>query len=77
MRLNRRRKETLMGRKIVIGLLLVGAVAGFAAGFRGLAYHRGAHWARHAEFERHVADVCVEAAQRTLSKGAGAAAPPP
>ena len=50
-----------MKRKILIGLLALGTVGGYASGF-ACARHR-AH-ERHDSFERHVADLCVSAAKR-------------
>jgi hypothetical protein len=41
-------------------LLVVGAVAGFGSGFHSLARH---HEHRREDFERHVAQICVDAAQ--------------
>ena len=57
-----------MRRRILIGLLALGALGGFAAGFARLACHRydGGH-GRHEAFERHVADVCADAALRATS----------
>ncbi|MFZ5895729.1 MAG: hypothetical protein ACOY0T_32025 [Myxococcota bacterium] len=60
-----------MRRKFWAVLLGIGAIAGFAAGFRSL-HHMGyspcgCGWgpgARRANFEAHVADVCTEAAER-------------
>jgi hypothetical protein len=46
-----------MKRKLLIVLLSIGTVAGFAS---GIAHHR---W-RTQHFERHVADVCADAARR-------------
>jgi hypothetical protein len=54
-----------MRRKLLIAVLAFGTVAGFGSGFFSLA--RGGcrnHHERRAAFERHVADVCVEAANR-------------
>ena len=48
-------------RKILIGVLAAGTVLGFGAGFASLK-HRS--HARRAHFERHVAQVCVDAARR-------------
>lgn len=56
-----------MGRTILIVLLSLGAATGFAVGFHRLG-HYGFRGHRHAEFENHVADVCVRAAERTLSE---------
>lgn len=64
-----------MGHKLLIVLLAVGAVAGFAAGFARLSHggfgHHGRYggpWARHAEFERRIADTCAESAMRVYSQ---------
>jgi hypothetical protein len=54
-----------MGRKFVMVLLAVGAVAGFANGCRQMRHH---HQARRNAFERHVAAVCVDAARRSDGK---------
>lgn len=56
-----------MGRTILIVLLSLGAATGFAVGFHRLGNH-GFRGHRHAEFENHVADVCVRAAERTLAE---------
>ncbi|HET9932182.1 MAG TPA: hypothetical protein VFQ35_15875 [Polyangiaceae bacterium] len=58
-----------MRRKFWAVLLGIGAVAGFASGFRSLHYMGhgpcACGWAgRHANFEAHVADVCTEAVER-------------
>jgi len=62
-----------MGRKFLMVLLGLGAIAGFGAGFARLCYGgfgpwghhgHGGRWDRHAEFERRVADVCTESAKR-------------
>jgi hypothetical protein len=48
--------------RILVVVLLIGAVGGFAS-----ATHH--HWnGRHEAFERHVADVCTGAALRALGK---------
>lgn len=67
-----------MGRKLLMVVLGVGAVAGFASGFARACYgpwgHHGpgGRFGRHAEFEQHVADTCVQAALRAASQqGAG------
>lgn len=53
-----------MKRKLLIALFTFGAVAGFGSGIGSLAcWHHHAS-SRRAAFERHVADVCVEAALR-------------
>ncbi len=71
-----------MKRRILIALLGLGTIGGFAAGAASLscrAQHRRAH------FERHVASICVDAARKSdaersagRSPGAGAveAGPP-
>lgn len=53
------------GRKLLIGLLAFGTVAGYACGLASFAHcARGHHEARRAAFEAHVADVCTRAALR-------------
>ena len=60
-------------RKLLIALLAVGAVSGFAHGFA----HLGAcHHGRRAAFEDHVADVCLRAAQRLDGERAAEGADP-
>ena len=55
-----------MRRRILMVLLAVGAVGGYAEGFAHMhACPRG----RNSAFERHVADVCIDAANHA-SKGA-------
>jgi hypothetical protein len=54
-------------RRIVMAILAAGAIGGYAMGFHG-AFHR--HHDRRAAFERHVAEVCVDAARRSDQKGA-------
>lgn len=48
-----------MKRKLLIALLALGTVGGYAAGFCSVRAH---HAQRTAALERHVADVCLEAA---------------
>lgn len=48
-----------MRRGFVVLLLALGTVAGFGSGFASLSCHRRE---RERAFERHVADVCLEAA---------------
>jgi len=55
-----------IGRKLLIGALVLGTIGGFASGFCSMRHH---HMSRRAAFERHVADVCLEAAERR-QKGA-------
>jgi hypothetical protein len=63
-----------MGRKILMVILGVGAVAGFAAGFGrlcsgGFGHHGpGARFAHHGDFERRVADTCAESALRVYQR---------
>ena len=66
-----------MGRKFLMVLLGLGAVAGFGAGFARLCYggwgHWGHHgqggrWDRHAAFEKRVADTCTESAKRAFDQ---------
>jgi hypothetical protein len=66
-----------MGRKFLIVLLGLGAVAGFASGFAHLGgwchYGPGGRFERQSQFERHVADTCAESALRVYNqKSAGA-----
>ncbi len=56
-----------MKRRILMAILAAGAIGGFASEFHG-ACHR--HHDRRAAFERHVADVCVQAARKSDQKGA-------
>lgn len=50
-----------MRRPFLIALLALGTVGGYAAGFASL--HGHGH-ARRAAFERHVANVCIDAARQ-------------
>ncbi len=71
-----------MGRKLLMVLLGVGAVAGFASGIARLCYGgyghgaRG-HFGRHADFERRVADTCAESALRVYGRQNSAPGPKP
>ena len=56
-----------IGRRLLLAALLVGTIGGFASGFSSL-HHR--HMDRRAAFERHIADVCVEAAERRHKRAA-------
>lgn len=51
----------MLKRRIIMGLLALGTIGGFAAGFASMGCR--AHSRREA-WERHVADVCVGAAKR-------------
>jgi hypothetical protein len=53
-----------MKRRLLIALLALGTVGGYGAGFASMSCH--AH-ARRAAFERHVANVCAEAAKHPES----------
>ena len=64
-----------MGRKILMVLLGIGAIAGFAAGFArlchggwGHGYGPGGRFDRHAAFERHIADTCAESALKVYGR---------
>ncbi len=70
-----------MRRKIILGLLLMGTVLGFGAGVARLIWHShhpgafrgyGRMHHRRAAFERHVADVCVDAALRARANAGSA-----
>ena len=61
-----------MGRKILMVVLGLGAVAGFGAGFARLChYGPGARFGHHAELERRVADACTESALRVYGRQNG------
>jgi hypothetical protein len=49
-----------MQRRFLIALLAFGAFSGFAGGFASLGCHSQQ---RHDAFERHIAQVCVDAAR--------------
>jgi len=63
-----------MGRKFLMVLLGVGAVAGFAAGFARMChggfghYGAGSRFGHHGDFERRVADTCAESALRVYNR---------
>ena len=56
-----------MKRPLLIALLTLGTVGGFAHGFASLRHHHH----RRARFERHVAQVCVDAARRADAEDRG------
>jgi hypothetical protein len=65
-----------MRRPFLLLFLGLGALVGFGSGVQQLRWH---HWARRAAFERHVAQVCVDAArsgQAPSGPGRGPAAAP-
>ena len=69
-------EEKDMARRILIVLLALGAVAGFAGGFAQLHHMRygwgpgpgwgGPYGGGHRDYEDHVADVCARAAERAM-----------
>lgn len=66
-----------MKRKLLIALLSFGTVAGFGSGIASMVcWHSHAH-GRRAAFERHVADLCVEAALRARDGRCPVDRPPP
>lgn len=67
-----------MKRRLLIALLAFGTVFGFGSGFASMACraHHGRD-ARRAAFERHVADVCVDAALRARADRGPVDRPPP
>lgn len=54
-----------MRRPILIALLAFGTIAGYASGFHSL---RRCHYQQRESFERHVANVCVDAARHADDK---------
>lgn len=50
-----------MKRRLLIALLTLGTVGGYAGGFASLRCHARAN---HDTFERHVAAICADAARR-------------
>jgi len=59
-------RSTMMKRRMLMVLLAIGTVGGYASGF---AHMHACHRARTAAFEHHVAEVCVDAANHG-TKGA-------
>jgi len=55
-----------MRRPFLLLFLGLGALVGFGSGVRQLRWHQ---WARRAAFERHVAQVCVDAARSGQAPG--------
>lgn len=65
------------GRKILMVVLGVGAVAGFASGFARLChYGTGGRFGHRAELEQRVADACTESALRVYGRQSGGAVKP-
>jgi len=62
-----------MRRSISITVLALGTVLGYGSAIYGMRYHR----CHREAFERHVADVCVDAANRAQSGQAAPKAPLP
>ena len=60
-------------RKLLIGLLALGTVGGFASGFAGMGCR--AH-SRRQHFERHVSELCADAALRVKAGHAPSSASP-
>lgn len=58
-----------MRRKLLIAVLALGTVGGYAAGFASM---RRCHGQRQAHFEQHVAKVCVDAARQSDAASARA-----
>jgi hypothetical protein len=56
-----------IGRKVIVVALLIGTIGGFASGFHSMRRH---HAERRAAFERHVAELCVDAAARQRRRAA-------
>ncbi len=53
-------------RKLLIGLLALGTVGGYAGGIASLSHCATHHRDRRDAFEAHVADVCTRAAHRVI-----------
>jgi hypothetical protein len=71
-----------MRRGLLLVLLALGSIAGFAAGIGSWRYHRefgwGPHWASHEGRMDAVAEACIRAAERVrgpANAGAGTPAP--
>ena len=47
-------------KKFLIALLAAGTIGGYAWGFHSMRWHR---WQHRQAFERHVAQICVDAAR--------------
>ena len=68
-----------MARRWMLVLLALGAVFGFALGFRSLSWHRehgwGPYWGREGRLDA-VAEACVRAAERVRGSAPPAGASP-
>lgn len=61
-----------MKHRVIVGLLVAVGLLSV-----GIGLHRmHGHCDRHRAFEQHVADLCVQAAQRTLANGASTSPKP-
>ena len=73
-----------MGRRVLLVLLALGSVVGFAAGFQSWRWHQEFGWGPHgwyggpreAHLER-VAEACVRAAERVRGSALPSPAPAP
>lgn len=70
-----------MRRKVLLVVLALGSLAGFAAGAQAIRAHREGGWAYGyhgypARWDR-VAEACVRAAERVRAEGAAPSAPVP
>jgi len=64
-----------MRRKLLIVLLSLGTVIGYGAAFARMRCGHGGWHQRRAMFERHVADICTDAALKAHAERASASAP--
>lgn len=60
-----------MKRKLMMGILALGVVGGYGWGFATLGCHRHHAQERRASFERHVAQICVDAALQATGRTPG------
>lgn len=59
-------------RRLLIGLLAFGTVAGYASGIASFGWHaRACHDRRREHFEQHVSDVCTRSAHRVWQEHQG------
>ena len=68
-----------MRRGLLLVVLALGSIAGFAAGIGSWRYHRefgwGPHWASHEGRMDAVAEACIRAAERVRGAPSGGASP--